>query len=71
MDRYINAKTFTQFCTNQKELINILNHRMTGIETSIVAIRVDTTWVKRSLWVVAGLVMAIFTTLLTKAVVGG
>ena len=71
VNNYIDAKTFKEFCNNQEKLIGILNHRMTGIENSTTSIKVDVAWLKKSLWVIIGLVMAILATVLTKAVLGG
>ena len=52
---YINSETFKDFCTNQKELIHILNHRMTTLDMSVLKIKTDINWLKRSLWVIIGL----------------
>jgi len=58
---YIDAKTFKEFCENQNELINILNHRMTGIENSVILIKNDVNWTKKILWLIFGvLITAIF-----------
>jgi len=70
MKRYIEAKTFEDFCTNQDKLINILNHRMTSIEKSMVAIKIDVGWTKKLLFAILGVVIVSFFTILIKSVMG-
>lgn len=67
---YIRAETFEDFCKNQTELINILNHRMTSVESHMGSIKTDVAWLKKSLWVIIGLMIAMFTTLLSKSLMG-
>jgi len=69
-NNYINAKTFGEFCTNQERLIDILNHRMTSIEKSMIAIKTDVAWTKKILFAILGVVVVSFFTLLIKSVVG-
>ena len=70
MTRYIEAKTFKDFCLNQEQLIQILNHRMTGIETAMISIKTDVCWLKRLLWIIIGLVGTIVSAVLIKSIGG-
>ncbi len=64
-----------------KKLIDILNHRMTKIEKSITAIKLDSaavrtdiSWLKRLLCIIVGLVGSIFLTAISiaiKFIIGG
>jgi len=63
MPKYINAKTFEQFCVNQKQLIDILNHNMTKIQT-------DVNWIKKLLWVIFGVVAVSFISIVIKVGLG-
>ncbi len=67
---YIQPETFKDFCTNQKELIEILNHRMTGIEKGMISILTDVTWLKKSLWTIVGLVTTILAVSIIKLIAG-
>jgi hypothetical protein len=67
---YIDAKTFTDFCTNQKELIDILNHRMTSIEANLGVIKNDVNWTKKLLWGILSVVVVSFVTILIKSATG-
>jgi uncharacterized membrane protein len=69
-NRYIDAVTFEDFCTNQKILIEIFNHRITGIEKSIINIKTDLSWAKKILWAIFGVIIVSFMTTLIKSVVG-
>ena len=69
-DKYIDAKTFKQFSINQDRLINILNHRMTGMEESMIAIQVDVGWTKKILMAILGTAIVSLFTILIKLGVG-
>lgn len=56
MRRYIEAKTFEEFCCNQNKLIEVLNHRtdtlqghIINIENNLGKMKVDTAWTKKIL----------------------
>lgn len=68
--KYIDAKNFNEFCSNQKELIDILNHRMTQVEKHMASIKIDLDWVKKILWLIFGGIMATLITLIIKTVFG-
>jgi len=70
MKRYIDAKTFQDFCSNQDKLISILNHRMTGIEKSMIKIKTDVCWTKKLLFAILGVVVVSFFTILIKLAMG-
>ena len=59
-NKYIKAETFEQFCKNQDALIDVLNHRMTGMEKSIIAIRNDASWMKKLMWAILGVLLTSF-----------
>jgi len=63
MENYINAKTFKDFCKNQKKLIDILNHNMTKIQ-------VDVAWIKKILWIIFGVVIVSFLSIVIKSGLG-
>lgn len=69
-NNYIDAKIFGDFCSNQEKLIDILNHRMTGIEKSMITIKTDVSWTKKLLWAILGVVVVSFVTVLIKSAVG-
>jgi len=69
-NNYIDAKIFGDFCSNQEKLIDILNHRMTGIEESMITIKTDVSWTKKLLWAILGVVVVSFVTVLIKSAVG-
>lgn len=71
MTKYINAKTFEEFCFNQDRLIDVLNHRMTDLSIVIKEIRTDVTWLKKLLWVIVGVSVSIFASTLIKFIGGG
>jgi hypothetical protein len=54
MRRYIEAKTFEEFCCNQNKLIEILNHRTDKLERHIISIKTDVSWTKKLLWSIFG-----------------
>lgn len=66
--KYISPKCFQDFCTNQEKLIEILNHRMTGMETSMMAIKVDVGWLKKLLWAIVGISTGIFAAAILKMI---
>lgn len=66
--RYLQPKQFKDFCENQEKLIEILNHRMTGMETSMMAIKVDVGWLKKLLWAIVGISTGIFAAVLIKLI---
>jgi hypothetical protein len=77
MNKYIEAKTFEQFCDNQKELINILNHNMTKLERNInkmgnmvMKLGNDVNWIKKLLWVIFGVVAVSFISITIKSGLG-
>lgn len=70
-NKYIDAKTFGEFCENQKKLIDVLNHRMTGIEKSMISIKTDVCWTKKLLFAILGVVVVSFFTILIKSLFGG
>jgi hypothetical protein len=67
---YIDAKTFQDFCHNQSELVDVLNHRMTQLEENTAVIRTDVAWTKKLLWAILSIVLASFVTFLIKAATG-
>lgn len=74
---YIKAETFQQFCTNQDKLIDILNHRMTNISSSVDKMgnsmgimKNDVGWLKKGLWVIVGLMITTLGALLIKSFAG-
>lgn len=67
---YIDVKTFQDFCDNQDTLIDILNHRMTGIEKSMISIKTDVCWTKKLLLAILGVVVVSFFTILIKSAIG-
>lgn len=69
-NNYIDAKIFGDFCSNQEKLIDILNHRMTGIEESMITIKTDVSWTKKLLWAILGVIVVSFVTVLIKSAVG-
>lgn len=69
-NKYIDAKTFKEFSINQNRLINILNHRMTGMEESMITIQVDVGWTKKILMAILGTAIVSFFTILIKFGVG-
>jgi hypothetical protein len=67
---YIDIKTFTDFCSNQKELINILNHKMSSIEVNLGVIKNDVGWTKKLLWGILTVVIVSFFTIIIKSMTG-
>ena len=67
---YIKAEIFENFCSNQDELISILNHRMTNVEKCLITIKNDVSWTKKILWAIFGVAVASFATLLIKSLIG-
>ena len=63
-------RQFDDFVRNQSKLIEILNCRMTGIEQSMISIKTDVSWLKKLLWIIVGLIGAIFTSTLIKLIGG-
>jgi hypothetical protein len=77
MNKYIAAHTFEEFCSNQKEMIDILNHRMTKMEETtdrmlnqMISIKTDVAWTKKILWAIFGLVAASLVTIIAKSLIG-
>ena len=77
MTKYIEANTFKEFCDNQKEMIGILNHRMTQMETNtqrmlsqMIAIKIDVAWTKKILWAIFGVAVVSLGTIIIKSVLG-
>jgi hypothetical protein len=68
--KYLQPSEFKDFCTNQEKLIEILNHRMTGIEKSMFSIKTDVSWLKKLLWVMVGMSVSIFGSVLIKLLMG-
>ncbi len=68
--KYLKPQEFKDFCTNQERLIDILNHRMTGIESSMISIKNDVGWLKKLLWVIVGIAVTFFTTAIIKLLGG-
>jgi hypothetical protein len=62
MEKYIKPREFQDFCSNQKQLIDILNHRMTKVEMHMASISVDVSWTKKILWAILGVAIASLTT---------
>ena len=58
MEHYIDAKKFEDFASNQRKLIDILNHRMTKLE-------VDVKWMQKIMSIQTGLLTGIFICLIT------
>jgi hypothetical protein len=69
-NNYIDAKTFEDFCFNQGQLIDILNHRMTAIELNIVSIKTDVAWTKKILWAILGVGIASIIAIVLKPLMG-
>jgi len=67
---YVKAETFEDFCENQETLINILNHRMTGIEKAITAATNDITWIKKLIFIISGLLTTILGATIVKLLLG-
>lgn len=67
---YIEAKTFEDFCHNQKQLIEILNHNVTKIEKNMIIIKNDVMWTKKILWAIFGVIIVSFISILTKLALG-
>jgi len=65
-ENYIKAKNFQDFCTNQEKLIDILNHRMTSVEGSLISIKNDVFWLKKLLWAILGTAMTILISIILK-----
>ena len=70
MAKYIQAKTFEDFCLNQNKLIEILNHKTEILENHLIGLKTDVSWIKKILWSIFGLVIASFVTILIKSVIG-
>jgi hypothetical protein len=66
-NNYIDAKTFEDFCFNQHELVDILNHRMTKMEENTSVIKNDVSWTKKLLWAILSVVIVSFVTILIKS----
>lgn len=64
--KYLSEKTFETFCKNQNTLIEILNHRMTKMESSVYSIRNDIFWLKKLLGVISTLMGGIFLAVILK-----
>jgi len=59
MVKYVEMNSFEDMCQNQKELIQLLNHRMTGLESSVSDLSKDVYWIKAlGVWM-AGIVTTI------------
>lgn len=67
---YIKAVEFQDFCKNQNTLIDILNHRMTSIEMSIIQIKSDVGWTKKILWGIFGVISVSLITILIRSAFG-
>jgi len=77
-DIYVKVESFTEFCRNQEKLIEILNHRMTNLEgdtkkigNTLGMVRTDVSWLKKSLWVIIGLLTTLTGVTLVKSLIGG
>ena len=70
MEKYIQAKTFEDFCSNQNKLVELLNHRTEILEHHLIEIKGDVGWTKKILWAIFGLAAASFFTVVVKSVVG-
>ena len=77
MSKYIKTETFEQFCENQKELINILNHNTTKMEGNInkmgnmiMKLVTDVSWIKKLLWVIFGVIVVSFISIIIKSGLG-
>jgi hypothetical protein len=68
MGQYLTEKNFKSFYKNQEKLIDILNHRMTGLERNVFGIKTDICWLKKLLFVVTGLLSAILVSVLLKGI---
>lgn len=75
--RYIDAKTFGEFCANQRTLIDVLNHRMTtmsddvnSVKISISSIKTDVGWTKKLLWAIFGVLIAALLAIVIKSAIG-
>lgn len=65
---YIHAKTFEDFCKNQNTLIEILNHRMTKMESNVNAMKVDVGWIKKATWTMVGVALTIFGAIVIQSI---
>ena len=77
MSKYIKTETFEQFCENQKELINILNHNTTKMEGNInkmgnmiMKLVTDVSWIKKLLWIIFGVIVVSFISITIKSGLG-
>jgi hypothetical protein len=52
MNKYIEAKTFEDFCSNQRQLIDVLNHRTDKLTNLLVELKTDVNWTKKILWAI-------------------
>jgi hypothetical protein len=69
-NQYISQETFDDISRNQTELINVLNHRMTGLENSVSTLKNDVVWIKRIGLYLSGLLSALVVGILTKLIMG-
>lgn len=69
--KYVSQKTFEDISTNQTRLIDILNHRMTGIENNTVRLRDDVKWIKIIGGYMAGIISALTISITIKFALGG
>lgn len=75
--KYIDAKTFEEFCVNQKELINILNHNMSALTNSnetiskkFIGLSTDVSWMKKILWAIFGVGVVSLVTIIVRTAYG-
>ena len=61
---YKNGKTIKDIDFNQRQLIEVLNHRMTGVEENIKKLSIDVAWMKKIGYYMAGIITAIATKLI-------
>lgn len=61
---YKEGRTLKDIDYNQRQLIDLLNHRMSLIEDSVTGMKVDVKWIKGIGYYMAGIITAIATKLI-------
>jgi hypothetical protein len=69
--KYVNQETFEDISTNQTKLIEILNHRMSGLEQSVLKLKTDVAWIRIIGIYLSGIISALTIGILTKLIIGG
>jgi len=69
-DKYIDAKTFQEFCCNQNTLIQVLNHRTDTLQVTLSTIQNDVEWIKKIMWGIFGVTALALITITIKSAFG-